>query len=128
MKLRDVAKTFYKKEVGNGRHISFWYDNWSDKGVLFDLLGKSDIIDMGIRKEATMEEAVLSIRKRRKHRTEVLNDIEAELVTVKGKMRNNVEDANKWRRNSGFKPTFSTHETWMLLRETYAQCSWARGI
>lgn len=89
---------------------------------------KSDIIDMGIRKEATMEEAVLSIRKRRKHRTEVLNDIEAELVTVKGKMRNNVEDANKWKRNSGFKPTFSTHETWMLLRETYAQCSWARGI
>lgn len=26
LKLREVANNFYKKEVGNGRHTSFWYD------------------------------------------------------------------------------------------------------
>ena len=28
LKLRDVAKKFYRREVGNGRHISFWFDIW----------------------------------------------------------------------------------------------------
>lgn len=67
LKLRDVAKTFYRKEMGNGRHTSFWFDKWSDKGVLIDLLGERGIMGMGIRKEATMEEAVLSSRSKRKH-------------------------------------------------------------
>lgn len=39
LKLREVAKVFHKKELGNGRHISFWFDNWSNKGALFDLVG-----------------------------------------------------------------------------------------
>lgn len=79
LKLRDVAKSFYRKEVGNGRHTSFWFDNWSDKGVLFDLLGTRGFIDMGIRREASVEEAVLCYRRRRKHRVMILNNIEEDL-------------------------------------------------
>lgn len=79
LKLRDVAKSFYKKEIGNGRHTSFWYDRWSPRGVLSDILGDRGIIDMGIRRGATVEEAVLNIRRRRRHRADILNDIEAEL-------------------------------------------------
>lgn len=85
LKLRDVAKTLCKKEVGNSRHTSFWFDNWSDKGVLFDILGEIGIIDMGFRKEITLEEAVVSNKRRRKHRYVVLNEIEAELIVVKEK-------------------------------------------
>ena len=72
LKLREIAKTFYRKEVGNGRHTSFWFDKWSDKGVLYDLVGDRCILGMGIRKEATMEEVVLISRRRRKHRVAVL--------------------------------------------------------
>lgn len=61
LKLRGLAKSFYKMEIGNGRDISFWYENWSDKGVIFDLLDEIGFIDLGIRKEATLE-VVLSIR------------------------------------------------------------------
>lgn len=50
LKLRDVAKYFHRKEVGNGRHTSFWYDKWSEKGVLIDPLGEKAIKDMGTRK------------------------------------------------------------------------------
>lgn len=32
LKLRDVAKLFYRKELRNGRHTSFWFDKWSGKG------------------------------------------------------------------------------------------------
>ena len=87
LKLRDVAKTFCKKEVGNGRHVSFWFDNWSAKGVLFDTLGEHGIIAMGIRRDATVEEDVMSRRRRRRHRTEALNEVEAVMTEVKEKMR-----------------------------------------
>lgn len=32
LKRREIVKMFYKMEIGNGRHISFWFDNWSVKG------------------------------------------------------------------------------------------------
>lgn len=60
LKLRDIAKTFYMKEIGNGRHTFFWYDKWSDRGALIDILGERGIIDMGIGRESTVEEASLS--------------------------------------------------------------------
>lgn len=34
LKLRDEAKYFYKKELGNGRDTYFWFDNWSEKECL----------------------------------------------------------------------------------------------
>ena len=128
LKLRDVAKTFCKKEVGNGRHVSFWFDNWSAKGVLFDTLGEHGIIAMGIRRDATVEEAVMSRRRRRRHRTEALNEVEAVMTEVKEKMRQNIMDVTLWRMKTGFKSTFSSYETWLLVRESHAQCSWARGV
>lgn len=79
LKLRDVAKLFYMKEVGNGRHTSFWFEKWSDKGTLFDMLGDRGVIDMGVRREATLEEGVLNTRRRRRHRTDLLKDIDTEL-------------------------------------------------
>ncbi|WZZ72143.1 hypothetical protein YC2023_083513 [Brassica napus] len=88
------------------------------------------------------EEASMSIRRSRRYRSEILNSIEAELSMIneilnsieaelsmiKRKLRSNVEDGNLWRRKSGFKQKFSTHETWMLLRETGSHCGWARGV
>ena len=84
----------------------------------------------------------MSIRRSRRYRSEILNSIEAELSMIneilnsieaelsmiKRKLRSNVEDGNLWRRKSGFKQKFSTHETWMLLRETGSHCGWARGV
>lgn len=52
LKLRETAKRFIKKQIGNGRHVSFWFDNWSRNGVLFDLLGDRGIIDLGIRRDS----------------------------------------------------------------------------
>lgn len=86
MKLREVAKLFYRREIGNGRHTSFWFDKWSDRGVLFDILGARGFIDMGIRREATVEEAVFNPRRRRRHRVEILNSIEEELRSLHEKL------------------------------------------
>ena len=128
LKLRDVAQEFYLKEVGNGRHTSFWFDKWSDKGRLFDLLGDLGMIDTGVRKDSTLEEAVWCVRRRRKHRNVVLNEIEAELNRVKEKLRHNVEDVIKWKGKSGYRERFSTSETWLMIREAQSSCSWAKGV
>lgn len=128
LKLREVAKSFHMKAVGNGRHTSFWYDRWSGLGVLYDLLGDRDTIAMGIRKAATVEDAFQSLQRIRRHRGTVPNDIVKELEIIKAKQLNDVEDVDLWRWSSGLKPRFSTRETWTLLREPTAQCPWERSV
>ena len=127
LKSREVAKGFYRREVGNGCKTSFWFDKWSDKGVLFDILGERGFIDLGIKREATVEDAVKSSRRRRRHRMVILNNIETELLELRDKL-NEEEDVSMWRMKSGYKDKFSTQETWLLLREDGLQCSWAPGV
>lgn len=99
---KKLLRIFIKKEVGNGRHISFWFDVWSFKGSLFDILGPRGIIDLGVRKDETLEDAVLSIRTRRRHRLGILNDIEEELLIISNKLNPEMEDFSLWRRKTGF--------------------------
>lgn len=82
---------------------------------------------MGIKNEATVEEAVLKARRRR-HRNTLLTEVEAELTKVEEKICENSEDVCLWKYKSGFKEKFSTRETWELLREEHTHCSWGRGI
>lgn len=107
LKLREIAKTFFKMEIGNGRHISFWYDKWYDKGDISVLLGGRGIIEMGIRKDATLAEVALRFRRGRKHHSEVLNELEVSLESVRSLLCNGSDDKGIWRGRKGYKPSFS---------------------
>lgn len=48
IKMKNIARSFHKRELENGRQTSFWFDNWSDRGVLIILLGERGIVDLGI--------------------------------------------------------------------------------
>lgn len=128
--MRGVAKFFYRKQVRNGRNTSFWYDRMSERGVLSDLLGERGVIDMGIRKDATVEEAILCSHRRRRHCTctVLLKDIEVDLSRMRDCLSQTEEDISLWRKDSRFKNQFSAQKTWQLIRETKAKCSWSRGI
>lgn len=128
LKLREVAKSFYKKEIGNGRHISFWFDVWSAKGNLFEILGPRGIIDLGVGREETLEGAVLNTRRRRRHRLEILNDIEEELSTISSKLNPDLADTSLWKRKSGYKQCFSTKETWLMMRDSKPEVTWAKSV
>ena len=69
-KYRAKAKVFH-----SGKSTSFWYDTWSDMGHLYDVVGPRGCIDMGIR--ATASVASVFNRRKRAHRVDVLNQIEA---------------------------------------------------
>lgn len=116
------------RELGNGRHISFWFDIWSERGTLYDLLGPRGIIEMGVSRDATLEEAVYATRRRRRHRLEVINEIEDEMRTIANKLVLEKEDKILWRGKHGFKQIFSTQDTWFLIRVNRPPCSWARAI
>lgn len=127
IKMRDIARSFHKKELGNGRQTSFWFDNWSERGVLISVLGERGIVDMGIKREATVEEGLMRSRRRRRNRSLLLNEIEIELAAAKEKLRDEAEDKNVWRQGSGYKQSFSTSETWTLMRTNEERCDWATG-
>ncbi|XP_010462974.1 PREDICTED: uncharacterized protein LOC104743614 [Camelina sativa] len=75
LKYRDMAKGFCKVEVGTGEHISFWFDNWSDMGMLSDVVGERGVIELGIPWRSSLAEAWAQ-RPRRRHRADHLNAIE----------------------------------------------------
>lgn len=81
-KFKLLAKFFYKVEIGNGRYILFWYDNWFIKGVIMDFLGERGIIDLGIRKDVIFFEVVLNMGRRRR-----VEDIIGVIVSVKIRRR-----------------------------------------
>ena len=126
--LRHVARTFQMKAVGNGRHISFWFDRWSELGVMSELLGDRGTQEMDIRREATLEEALCNQRRKKRHIRRILNDIEKEMGIVKGKLRSGTEDVDLWRRSSGYKTNFSTTETCQQTREVGSFCTWGKSI
>lgn len=47
-------------------------------------------------------------------------------------MRDNIsgdmDDVSQWKRESGYNLSFSTSETWKLIREMKEKCNWARRV
>ncbi|XP_013595024.1 PREDICTED: uncharacterized protein LOC106303250 [Brassica oleracea var. oleracea] len=83
---------------------------------------------MGIKREATVAQAIMRDKRRRSYRSLVLREIEAEMEAVRRKLRVEDEDVNMWRDGSGYKQKFSMHDTWMLLHSQKERCSWSRSI
>lgn len=94
LKLRDIAKTFHMKAIGNGMATSFWYDKWLEMGTLMNKLGDRGIIDLGFRREATVYEVLCSTRARRRHRTALLNEVEQQITLCRQRQRMNEDDCD----------------------------------
>ncbi|KAL9830395.1 putative reverse transcriptase zinc-binding domain-containing protein [Arabidopsis thaliana] len=127
LKYRDTAKHFCRAEVQNGERVSFWYENWSNLGILHDILGDRGRTDLGITSRMTVSDAWAG-RQQRRHRTVTLNQIE-EALRSQYQNRVAADDRILWRgRNDEFRPKFSTRDTWNQLRTTSATVTWHTGI
>lgn len=104
------------------------YDSWSELGVLSKLLGDRGVIDMGIRRAATVEEVLFTDGRRRSHRTQLLNQVEERVESFEKKTWSGKKDINLWRNKAGYKSQFSSKETWHLMREDREECSWFKGV
>lgn len=126
LKCRDKAKTFHRMEVRDGLSTSFWHDTWTDMGCLSDLIGAGGCIEMGIRSTATVASAVA--HRKRTHRVELYNMIEAVLENQRSKM-SDAADVPLWKqKDDTFRPQFSTKRTWNLVRQEHPQWIGIRGF
>lgn len=111
LKYRAQAKDYHQMQVKNGLNTSFWYDHWSPMGRFAEAVGERGFMDMGINSEASVAEALISQRRRR-HRVDILNQMELLLNRYQGQTEAAGEDVALWRKSDGnFKPTFSSSQT-----------------
>lgn len=127
LRTRETAKSFHRVGVKNGASTSFWYDNWSSLGCLKDLLGTRGCIVMGIAENTTVAEAIL-IHRRRNHREPILNRVEEEMEKVKTE-NIQTDDIALWKSKAGsYKSSFSSKNTWLLIRKEYIIQRWSKGV
>lgn len=115
-------------EINNGSTTFFWYDDWSQLGVLINLTGERSCIDLGIPLNATVERAVQSYRRRR-HIVFVFMQIEHEILRLRNQGHNQEDDVCQWRReNDEFRPGFSSSQKWNIIRSHLPKTPWFKGI
>ena len=122
-----MAKQFCKKEVNNGRNTFLWYDDWSTLCRLVEIAGDRGTIDMGISRKMTLEEA-WNGRRQRRHRDNVLNQME-EALELTRQRRNGNDDVTLWKgKNDDYRHCFSTKETWNNTRTMGIEVPWHKGV
>ncbi|XP_013739454.2 uncharacterized protein LOC106442299 [Brassica napus] len=127
LKLRKLAKQFFKREVRNGKETSFWFDVWSPLGCLKDVLGERGYIAMGFSENAVMAD-VLGNHRRRRHMLSLLNEIENEIALLQADSSQE-EDTPLWKQKEGkYASVFSSKKTWLHIRSTQQICEWSKGI
>lgn len=128
LKLRPLALQLARVELNNGSTTSFWYDKWSQLGVLINLTGERGCIDLGILINATVERAVQSYRRCR-HRVSVLLQIEQEIMRLRDQGLSPEDDICLWKReNDYFWPGFITSQTLNLTRSHSPKVPWLKAI
>lgn len=95
LKYREIAKSFHKIQLGNGRSTSFWFDNWSSLGCLYDITGPRGVIDLGISTYATMAE-IFENHRCRGHCVESLKIVEDTIEKAKSERKERV-DSSFWK-------------------------------
>ncbi|XP_019085582.1 PREDICTED: uncharacterized protein LOC109126472 [Camelina sativa] len=116
LKYRTIATQMYKVDVYNGETTSFWFDNWSDLGCLYDKLGNRGTISLGIPLTSTVAE-VMEMNRQRRHRQPLLSQIEEVIRTHKLERVAEVQDVALWKgKNDSYHKKFSTKDTWSLIR------------
>ena len=128
LKMREFARNFIRKEVGNGKHTSFWYETWCQLGCLKEVMGDRGFIAIGIENTATVAD-VLRTHRRRRHRVRILNEIEDEIDKLRSGSAQDMDDVPLWRSaDDKYGATFSSKKTWMRLRVRREVCTWSRGV
>lgn len=127
LKMRDIAKLNHKMEVNNGKHTAFWYDNWSQLGCLETYLRSGGNIDLGIRENVCMAD-VFAQHRRRRHRAQILNQIEDEIEAYRRNNNQEDDDVALWRQDENkYSKKFSTRKTWLNIRSSQSEYAWSKG-
>lgn len=128
LKCRAIAEGFTKVDIQSGSETSFWFDDWNPLGKLINITGVRGCIDLGISIDATVEKAIQTYRPRR-HRAEMLIQIEDEILLLRTRGLTSLGDVRLWKGvGDTFKNFFNTKATWLLIRSPTPHRDWHKGI
>ena len=128
LKLRPLARQMWRKEVKSGASTSFWFDRWSPLGNLIDLTEGRGTMELGIPINSSVERAIQLYRVKR-HRVSTLQLIDDEVVKLRNRGLNQMEDICLWKRENGeYREGFSSSQTWNIIRVHSPNVSWYKGV
>ncbi|XP_013678980.1 uncharacterized protein LOC106383417 [Brassica napus] len=130
LSLRPLASQMLSCRVGDGRRISFWYDNWSIHGPLIRFIGLNGPLLMGIQDQSTVAEALLVRDWQAPSRTQNQN-----VSLVRATLRDwphqavpSEPDIFMWGPSDSCSDIFSTKKTWEFLRPRAETKEWSQVV
>lgn len=130
LKLRPLAERFIKGVVGNGRKLSFWYDNWTPLGPLIKYIGASGPRDLCIPVTAKVANACdVQGWKISSPRSDQALDLHAHLTMVLFPSLSPSDDAYVWEADGVcYINGYSALRTWQVLRPRAQLQDWTLSI
>ena len=117
-----------RKDVNSGASTSFWFDRWSPLGNLIDLTEGRGTMELGIPLNSTVERAIQLYWVKR-HRVSTLQLIDQEVVKLRNRGLNQMEDICLWKRENGeYREGFSTSQTWNIIRTHSPKVPWYKSV
>ncbi|KAL0676638.1 hypothetical protein Bca4012_004619 [Brassica carinata] len=129
LSLRGLATRFLRPKLGNGRCISFWYDNWTPLGPLLDRFGESGPRQLSISISVTVSEACNDRGwLLRGARSPLAEELQTYLTIVPLPTLNLMDDTYVWDINGDELQEFSISKTWEAVRNREPEQQWTQSI
>ena len=126
IQLKPDLQGFLRCSIGDGKTAMFWYDYWTELGLLLLLFGSSGPRTLRIPLNATVSQAVSNGHwNLPPARSDIAETLHVILSTTRVPTDANGKDAYLWRNQSGgFAASFSSRVTWERLRTPNPSVQW----
>lgn len=129
LSLRGLASRFFKPILGNGRRISFWFDNWTPLGPLFHRFGDLGPRELQIPRTATVSDACNRAGwLLRGARSQAAEELSIHLTSLQLPSLSPNEDYFVWEVDSEELTNFSSSKTWNAVRNRGPTRNWTQNI
>ena len=129
LRLRCLAVNFVKCVIGNGRRASFWFDNWTIHGPLFNYIGLDGPRTLRVPLNATVSDACGENGwNLADPRSDNGVNLHAYLTTITLPSESSENDTYDWVVENKSCNGFSSSRTWSVLRPRANGVDWCSSI
>lgn len=131
LSLKPLVKGLLKCKIGDGLSASFWFDNWSPLGVLFDAMGSNGPLQSGFPITATVVNASNAQGWRlpsSRSRNPILVELRSYMLSNQAPSPARGPNSFHWEIGNPPSSIFSTKKTWNHFRPIADKQSWAKAV
>ncbi|KAG7568378.1 Reverse transcriptase zinc-binding domain [Arabidopsis thaliana x Arabidopsis arenosa] len=129
LRLRDLAESFVKCNIGNGRAASFWFDNWTPFGPLIKFVGTDGPRALRIPINAKVSDACNSVGWiLPSPRSDHVMRLHVYLTNINRPTDDKGTDSYEWMVENKICDGFSARRTWSVLRPRANLVDWSSSV